>query len=284
MLDHSNERSVAAAPWPRPQIILDHLCFYHRGTDFGDASLRHPTAPQRLRAAAAALELDQLVYLKAEFTNRIAYPADLTPLVPGDTVLQLTPFDAEAFLLDRPRRGVLIANGDCAIGVLSDGRQALVMHLGLDCLWREDGSPTVLHHGVAHFDTAPAQLSLWLGGAIQACCHGYRLTTPREQRRHAELGQRYSPAVLPGRVRHGPRRGAFAVDHQRLAMEIAATLGVGRIDADRRCTACAGLSDPDRPGYGTFYSHTRDHAQGRERNFALVAVARAQDVREGGAP
>ena len=49
--------------------------------------------------------------------------------------------------------------------------------------------------------------------------------------------------------------------------------GVGALEVDSACTACAGLLDPDRPGFGDYFSHTRDLEGTRQRNLVLVAPA-----------
>lgn len=241
-----------------------------RGTDLGDCHPRHPGAVQRINHAAQEAGIVETVWLRVGFTNRLATGDELEPFETG--ILASAPV-ADGLVLDRRGRAGLVTNADCAIGVLYDGSTAVMMHLGLACLWRPDGSPTVLEVAVRNAKVSPRGLSFWIGNAIGPCCHGYDHSIPEKANQGRQIVERFGAEICPGEVRHGPRKGYSAYDHLLLGMRIAENLRVGTVEADRTCTSCLGMHDPDGPGYGKYYSATRDMEKNNERNLSMVFFA-----------
>jgi len=246
------------------------LRFAHFGTELGNVHPRDGQAAARILGALEGLGETSGVLMQPEFTHRLCTSDAVEPWRDG---LWRTTLECDGLHLEPGDRPVMIANGDCSVGVLTEGQRAVVMHLGLDCLVRTDGGPTVLEQAVAALGGPARAMRFFAGGAIGACCHGYSHETDAERRRLAALSARFGADVVRGTVARGPRRGAVAYDHRGIAVRLARQLGVEWIEEDTRCTACAGLGEPDAAGYGAFYSHTRDHLGGRERNLAVVAWA-----------
>lgn len=251
----------------RWHVLEDRVLIELRGTQYGDHSSRDPVSQERLLNACTELELDEIVYLRVNFTDQIATEKLVEGVCPR---LKRTLGLADGFLITRPKLGVAIANADCALGILCGQDAVVVMHLGLDCLWR-NGAPTVLHHAVNALGS-PERLGFWVGCAIGPCCHGYSLDTDVERARHEAIINTYGADISPGLTRKGPRRGKYAYDHRLLAVRLAEQLKIGRIETDNMCTACDGLDDPDAEGFGTYFSHTRDIYGTRKRNLALAAL------------
>lgn len=241
----------------------------HRGTAWGDASMRAPDALDKLLRLRHEHDLDDIVMPQLDFRHHIEASDSLVESAAG---IYKTRALGDGFHLERPRRGVFIANGDCSVGVMlnADRREAVVMHLGLGCLWRSDGGPTLIEQAVHHLGGPSASLRFWVGCGIGPCCHGYGHDRPEHLRRAAALRELYGADVIGGAALHGPRRGQVAYDHVLMGMRAAERAGVKRVEADRVCRACVGLEDLNGPGYGDFYSNTRDASRGLERNSTLV--------------
>lgn len=244
------------------------LRFAHFGTALGNAHPRDARAVERIGQALSTLGESTGVLMQPEFTHRLCGADAIEPWRAG---LWRSTFECDGLHLGPGDRPVMIANGDCCVGVLSNGERAVVMHLGLDCLHRADG-PTVLEQAVEALSGQGA-LRFFAGGAIGPCCHGYSHGTEAERRRAALLASMFGADVVGGEVLHGPRKGAIAYDHREMAVRLARSLGVEHVEQDLRCTSCAGMVDPDAAGYGAYFSHTRDRQGGRERNLAVVGWA-----------
>lgn len=250
-------------------VLNSRAAIEHRGTAFGDVHPRHEGAQDRILSAAKSFDVDEVAWARLDFTNRVAGPADLEELRPG---LLYTSHTADGFILDRRGRAVLIANADCAVGVLAGPTAIVVMHLGLACLWREDGEPTVLQRAVDALGVPGSELSFWIGAGIGPCCHGYDLSNAKNAARAQALTTAYGPMVCSGEVASGPRRGLAACDHVLIGELLARSIGIARVEVDRTCTSCAGMVDPNGTGYGRFFSNTRDALGMRERNLVLVRL------------
>jgi copper oxidase (laccase) domain-containing protein len=206
-----------------------------------------------------------------DFAHDVVYANEMEEVSQG---LLRGPRPADGCLVRCAGDAVFIANGDCCVGALwhARGHALVVMHLGLDCLWRDDDKPTLMERAVEELDCSHTELAFWVGFGIGPCCHGYRHDGDAHQKRADALRARYGDSVFPGAVRWGPRRGQAAYDHMGMATSQARALGVTKLDSSPKCTACAGLDDPNLLGYGTHFSNTRDHTGGRERNCVLVTL------------
>lgn len=235
----------------------------HFGTAAGNFSPRQPDWAARHRAAAESLGLARQVRLRVNFSADLA-GLDQVRTVDGPIVETVAV--AEGLHLTAPGVGAAITSADCCTGVLWNGTDAVVMHLGLACVHRPHGGPTVLE---AAANRLGGDLQLWLGGAAGPCCYGWPTADADARQRLATLTDRFGPTAQPGPVRHGPRRGFAAIDHVAVAAAHAEALGIA-VQIEPECTACAGLSAPDRPGYGAFYSNVRDAFGRYERNLVVA--------------
>lgn len=239
------------------------------GTAFGDASPRSSDALPRVRAAAVDAGFDDLCLMQVAFTHRVATAGELESRPGG---LRRTRGAADGLVLDEvPGRAVWVANADCPIGVLAvrDG-PAVVLHLGLDCLWRPDSGPTLFETAVAALEVPPGELRFWVGCGIGPCCYGLWHRDPALRARVDHLRARYGADVIDGEASRGPRRGQHAYDLHEMALRSARLAGVGEARAERTCTSCAGLRADGDEGFGLYFSNVRDRERSGARNLVLV--------------
>ncbi|MCB9539573.1 MAG: laccase domain-containing protein [Myxococcales bacterium] len=239
------------------------------GAASGSLRLDHPGGPQRVAAAAAAFGVARVGMVAAEFTRRVATADDLVPL---DGPIWRTRAEADGLRWRDPTLAFGLSSADCATAVLARDGEVVALHLGLRGVWRDGDGPSLLETVIAGLDE-PASWSAWVGAAAGPCCHGFPERTAAERAFVERLRRAWGAVGQPHAVRHGPRRGFAGCDHRAIAVALLERAGVGALEVDTACTACAGLLDPDRPGFGDYFSHTRDVEGTRQRNLVLVAPA-----------
>jgi len=248
------------------------VSIHHFGRQHGNFSPRRPNeaaCQDGLERAALTVRLETLVRLRVDFTDLITDRSRPVAGSGADSAAYETVEAADGFLLTGSDTGVAITSADCPTGVLLARELAVVLHLGLDCLLRPDGRPSVLEAAVRLFRDAGA-LRFWVGRAAGPCCYG--LDPAVDAEKVARLVARFGEHACPGTVAQGPRAGARAVDLVEIAVRLAAELGVEEIETDRICTSCAGVADRSATTPGRFWSHLRDAGRTAARNLVVVRV------------
>lgn len=237
------------------------------GAAGGSLRLDHVGGPQRVAAAGAAFGVTRVAMVAAEFTRRVATAEDLVAL---RGPIWRTCGEADGLRWRDPALAFGLSSADCATAILTRDGEVIALHLGLRGVWRDGDGPSLLEGVIARLDD-PASWRAWVGAAAGPCCHGFPTRTADERAFVGRLRRAWGDIGQPHAVRHGPRRGFAGCDHRAIAVTMLERAGVGALKVDAKCTACAGLVDPDQPGFGDSFSHTRDVEGTRQRNLVLVA-------------
>lgn len=246
--------------------------FIQGGVAFGDASPRTPENLEKVAQVADVLGFDEVILVQVAMTHRVALPYETQASVYG---LHKTDGLADALVIEQAGHAALIANADCPVGLLRapDGR-AVVMHLGLECIWRADNEGGIMEAALAVLDCAPEDSRLCVGAGIGPCCFGYSATSAKHLAMEAGLRARFGAGCFPGQVHKGPRRGQLAYDLGHMIRQQAELLGIGAVAQHGDCSSCAGLENEEDESVGLFYSHVRDREATRGRNMVLVGRVR----------
>ncbi|MDD3887519.1 MAG: laccase domain-containing protein [Patescibacteria group bacterium] len=224
-----------------------------------------------------------LIAPRVQFTNIIATQQPGAFVFEEDNGLWRTSAGADGVLIHNTAP-VAIFNADCHVGILyhhKTHRFALI-HLGLKCFYREDGSPNIITQAITSLDVSARELEFWAGAGIGPCCNGYDHSDPKNAELGKKLNQKFGYEDLPvvgyrykdkychitGFVTNGPRIGQISYDNGSMISRIGINHPGMMVELDPGCTSCQGREQfPDRP---QFWSNVRGH---KERNLFLCWLA-----------
>lgn len=230
---------------------------------------------------------------KLQFTNIVVDVKDYEEYVyENENGLYRTKNFADGTIIREPERPAAIFNADCHVGILyheKTNRFALI-HLGLKCFFREDGSPNIIQNAIKALGVPVSELQIWVGGGIDFCCNGYDLTNPQnitlvENLRKSGLAENTIGEEInhfkvlkdlngfDGKVKYGPRKGQTAFNNMGMILRVLSRY----CTPDNKwqnftwilaCTSCQGRErHPELP---KMWSHVRKH---QERNLFLAWLA-----------
>lgn len=219
---------------------------------------------------------------RLQFTNIVVDVKDCKEYVlENENGLYRTKNFADGTVIREPGMPAAIFNADCHIGILyhfKTHRLALI-HLGLKCFYREDGSPDIIWQAIRALDKPPTyELQFWFGVGIGACCNGYDHSDPKNaalgKKLNEEIGHHF-PVVghndnfgNPSRaVLYGPRAGQVTYDNVQMISNVARKHKISQV-FPAICTCCQGREQ--HPKLPQMWSHVRGHQQ---RNLFLAWLA-----------
>lgn len=259
-----------------PKIIFDNkVVCGHAGVGFGNL---HPE-PEDIESIniiiyiADSLNASQIFAPKVRFTNNVVSFLDPDVYELHHRFFR-TRFGADGGLTTSPDTAIVIFNADCHAGIIYKPENGVlcVVHLGLNCFFREDGTPSILERAITVLGGDASKLMFWFGAGIGPCCNGYDLSAPISAAKAKKIQQKFGDDVIEGEVQHGPRRGQTAFNNSLMILRHAESLSFTRIEHDLTCTSCAGLTNPDKLGYGAYFSNVRDVERKGERNCFIAKL------------
>lgn len=227
---------------------------------------------------------------KVQFTNIVVHQGTGNFVFEEENGLCRTIIPADGVIINY-RAPIAIFNADCHVGILYHEKTGLfaLIHLGLKCFYREDGSPNIIDQAIAALDAPVHELFFWYGAGIGPCCNGYDHSDPQNEELGKKLNQifRYGeenglhgfPVVgyhgqfsktPEGKVLYGPRAGQISYNNGAMIFSSAMkrrdleTL----FDCDCSCTSCQGREQ--HPELPKMWSNVRGH---KERNLFLCWLA-----------
>ncbi len=220
---------------------------------------------------------------KVAFTNRIAIPDDDFAFQ-NQTGLHRTEKPADGVIVSSTDESAAIFNADCHIGILYHEKthRFVLIHLGLKCFYREDGSSNIIDQAIYALGVPVRELQFWAGAGIGPCCNGYDHSDPKNAELGEKLNREFGYKNLPvvgykykddliestGLVLHGPRKGQVSYDNRAMISQIAVSHSGMPVEISASCTSCQGREQfPDRP---QMWSNVRGH---KERNLFLCWLA-----------
>ena len=250
------------------------------GKALGDCHPKHEGGIRRIWQVGDFLGIGTILAPSLAFTNGAARFRQTDILLKSsdwhDEALNFyrTKTSADGVWLDFPRPdwkyGLVIANADCHVGVVYNPktRAIMMLHLGLKCFCRDDGSDSILAQArqIGEFK----DLWLWAGLGIGPCCNGYNLTVPENAARAEKIRKEFGNGVIGAPLVAGPRKGQISFDNLGMIRAQALKLGFGKVQYDETCTSCHGLVDPNKRRGCTFFSNVRDWAKTNARNCVMV--------------
>lgn len=262
--------------------IFDNMVHVQwRGRISGDFHpSKSPEAPMLFELFRTSFKLSRLFLPSVNFTNRVASVTDSNAYA-----LENMPFvwrtreksDGGIVVMD-PLTAVSICNADCHLGVLFDPVRGMLclLHFGLKCFYRPDGSPTILEEALRLFACEVDRLYFWVGFGAGPCCYGHDLDHPQyaeqNKKQSADLRRLFGDDVVKGEVKRGPRKGFAAYDILTMVVRHAEKLGLSDIDIHPTCSSCAGLKldGEQEVGERLYWSNLRGDVNSRNFFFARL--------------
>lgn len=276
--------------------ISDGLNYVHLGAAFGSMSPKEKYFLPRLFEIMKELGLKSIFSPRTNFTNAVP---DVTANVgkvgkwksfqkwenfqKGRLVISRTVDFADGVTVPKKKGiGLVIANADCSLVVMESEKTFTLLHAGLRCICRDDGSMSIIDVGFRHYhrDYNPL-LKIWVGGGIGPCCYGSADNNLilKLSRRYGYYATNYFNGETT-KVPYGPRKGQEAINllgiiDCQISECLTAFYWPGadkrpRSVYDRTCTSCFGLKVKNGPGFGKFFSHVRDTENTGARNLFLM--------------
>ncbi|MFA6296433.1 MAG: laccase domain-containing protein [Patescibacteria group bacterium] len=212
---------------------------------------------------------------KVQFTNTVVPQSFNNFVFEEENGLFRTITPADGVVIENAAPAAIF-NADCHCGILyhEKTRRFVLMHLGLKCFYREDGSPDIIQQAISALGNPPEELKFWFGAGIGPCCNGYDHSNPKNIELAHQLNirfgdQKYSVINDHVTVIHGPRSGQVAYSNTLMIYELALEhLPSQHFSTDHKCTSCQGREQhPEKP---QMWSNVRGH---KERNLFLAWLA-----------
>lgn len=239
-----------------------------------------PEAPILYDIVRKNFRFSRLFLPKVNFTNRVAGMRDSNCFsLPDRPFIWRTRDWADGgIVINDSLTAIGVCNADCHLGVLydPDGEMLCLLHLGLKCFYRPDGSPSVLQEALRLYDCDATDLYFWVGFGAGPCCYGHDLQHPEfgEKNRHQaeNLRKFFGAQAVKGTVAAGPRKGWAAHDNLTMIINHADKLGFKDMEIDYQCTSCAGLDSKDgvETGERLYWSNLRGDVDCR--NFFMARL------------
>lgn len=240
------------------------------GVEFGDCA---PTTEQWSNLSRAC----QLFGAQAVLAPTLAFTNHITSFEAGDYnhvathIMRSKEKSDGVFLKYRALAGA-IPNADCPQVIIYDEcyHEMAMLHCGMMCLVRPDGSLSIIEAAIERFKSKPRDLMLWAGFGIGPCCFG-----KNDNYYHAKFEgfiKETFPESTTRKVQKGPLRGQTAYDLYSMIAIIAKSIGIKHLEIDFRCTACDGRDESQPDKFGRYFSNEY-HLNSPLRNCFLAGLA-----------
>lgn len=244
------------------------------GKEYGNFSLKDSEF-NRHSAVRHRLDLNRIFLPSVNFTNRVVHmdDKDTYEVKPG---MWRTRSKADGGIVFYDLAGISICNADCPIGVLYDSTTHFLcmVHLGLKCFYRPDGSDSILKQALRAMKVSGEQVKdilFWFGAGVGPCCYGLDLDheipkwREHNRRQAQELKDLFGEEAVGGTVKSGPRAGQTAHDLYEMIWNHADALGIEMIEHLMTCTCC----DLGMDGENKYWSNVRDAEKVGYRNMIV---------------
>lgn len=252
------------------KIFNEKVKFIQAGADLGDCHPAHEGGIDKIMQVRDILAVDAVFAPSLNFTNQVAAVHE-TEKIKSENHLLRTKDKADGGIVAVEYVALMICNADCHIGLIYYEKKRLLtmLHLGLNCFFRQDGSPSILENAIAALKADPKDLKLWVGAGIGPCCNGYNFGNPQTDK----IRQLFLNCV-GGEIKKGPRRGQESYNNIKMILQQAYDLGFRHLEFDDACTSCAGVADDESNEIGTYFSNVRDLSNPKNnfRNCFMAAL------------
>lgn len=281
-----------AIPGMEVKKISSSLNYVHLGAAFDSMSPREEQFLPRLFEIMKELDLERIFSPRTNFTNAVldatadAGKADKWENFQKGRLIINRSIDFADGVTARKEKGtgLVIANADCPMVVIESRETFTLLHAGLKCICRDDGSISIIDVGFRKYyrDDNP-MIQLWAGAGIGPCCYG-----SADDNLIQKLSRRYGYSATnyfngETKVPYGPRKGQEAINllgiiDCQISEYLTAFYWPGTdkrpvVKFNKTCTSCFGLKVKNGPGFGRFFSNVRDTKKTGARNLFLVFLS-----------